>query len=57
MIDKGLIPNSGGVWIDAYNQSVNADICGTITTRVDHSNHYWVTEPKATPTTNGDTKD
>lgn len=45
MIDNGIIPNKGGVWIDAYNQCVSIDICGTITTRIDHSNHYWVTEP------------
>lgn len=45
MIDNGIIPNEGGVWIDAYNQCVSIDICGTITTRIDHSNHYWVTEP------------
>lgn len=48
MIDNGVIPNKGGVWIDAYNQCVSIDICGTITTRIDHCNHYWVTEPKVT---------
>ena len=45
MIDNGLIPDKGGVWIDAYNQSVSEDVAGTITTRIDSSNHYWVTEP------------
>lgn len=34
----------GGVFIDAYNQSVNLDIAGTITTRVDASNMNFVTE-------------
>ena len=36
----------GGVWIDAYNQCVNEDIAGTVTTRIDMSNHYWTTELK-----------
>lgn len=44
MIDKDLIPNRGGVFIDAYNQSINEDIAGTITTRVDASNSIYVTE-------------
>lgn len=44
MINKGKIPNIGGVFIDAYNQSVNLDIAGTITTRVDASNMIFVTE-------------
>lgn len=47
MIDNGLIPDrGGGVWIDAYNQCVNEDIAGTVTTRIDMSNHYWTTELK-----------
>lgn len=46
MIDNGLIPDRGGVWIDAYNQCVNEDIAGTVTTRIDMSNHYWTTELK-----------
>lgn len=33
----------GGVFIDAYNQSINEDIAGTITTRVDASNMVFVT--------------
>lgn len=45
-IDKGMIPNKGGVFIDSYNQSVNEEIAGTITTRVDASNMSFVTEPK-----------
>lgn len=38
----------GGVWIDAYNQCVNTEVAGTILTRVDAANHYFVTEPIAT---------
>lgn len=44
MIDENKIPNIGGVFIDAYNQSVNINIAGTITTRVDASNMNFVTE-------------
>lgn len=44
MIDENKIPNIGGVFIDAYNQSVNIDIAGTITTRVDASSMNFVTE-------------
>lgn len=32
------------MWVDAYNQSINYDIAGTLTTRVDGSNMYYVTE-------------
>lgn len=46
MLRGGKIPDRGGVWIDAYNQSTCEDIAGTITTRIDHSNHYWVTDVK-----------
>lgn len=44
MIREGRIPNRGGVFIDAYNQSINEDIAMTITTRVNAGNHYYVTE-------------
>lgn len=44
MIDENKIPNMEGVFIDAYNQSINKDIAGTITTRVDASNMIFVTE-------------
>ena len=44
MIDRGLIPNQGGVFIDAYNQTINEDITGTILRRIDDSCHYFVTE-------------
>lgn len=30
--------------LDCYNQSVLKDIAITITTRIDHCNHYWVVE-------------
>ena len=48
MIDNCLIPNMGGVFIDAYNQSINEDIAGTITTRVDAANMIYVTETEPT---------
>ncbi len=44
MIAEGRIPNRGGVFIDAYNQSINEEVAGTITTRVDASNHIFVTD-------------
>ena len=44
MIDRGLIPNQGGVFIDAYNQTINEEITGTILTRINDSCHYFVTE-------------
>ena len=44
MIREGRIPNRGGVFIDAYNQSINEKIAMTITTRVCTSNHYYITE-------------
>ena len=47
------IPNKGGAFIDAYNQSINEDIAGTITTRVDASNHIFVTEICDTKENNG----
>lgn len=43
MIREERIPNRG-VFIDAYNQSINEDIAMTITTRVNTCNHYYVTE-------------
>lgn len=44
MIREGKIPNRGGVFIDAYNQSINEDIAMTITTRIDASNSVYVTD-------------
>lgn len=44
MITNNLIPNKGGVFIDAYNQTINTEIAGTITTRVDASNMVYITE-------------
>lgn len=44
MIDENKIPNKGGVFIDAYNQSINEDIANTITTRVNDSNMIFITE-------------
>ena len=44
MKTNNLIPNQGGVFIDAYNQTINTEIAGTITTRVDASNMTFVTD-------------
>lgn len=44
-----LLTNSGG-WIrdaailDCYNQRLFHNIFPTVTTRIDHCNHYWVTQ-------------
>lgn len=44
MIDKGLIPNRGGCWIDVYDQKVNTEVAGTLTTRTVGSSNYWITD-------------
>lgn len=44
MFRKRLIPLTGGVWIDIYNKSANQLIAGTIHTRIDHGNYWYVTE-------------
>lgn len=44
MIRGGQIQKPN-LWVDAYNQ-VTGDIAGTILTRVDASNHYWVSVEK-----------
>ena len=44
MFRDGTIPILGGVWIDVYNQSCNTRISGTIHTRIDHGNYWYVTE-------------
>lgn len=36
--------DGGGVFIDTYNQTINKDITGTILTRINDSNHYFVME-------------
>jgi hypothetical protein len=41
MLTERKIPIRGGVFIDAYNQTINLEIAMTITTR---GNHYFVTE-------------
>ena len=46
MLQNGVIPNRGGVWIDCYNQSVNEDVAGTIISGIQSKNHYFVTEMK-----------
>ena len=44
MFRDGTIPIVGGVWIDVYNRSCNAQISGTILTRIDRGNYWYVTE-------------
>ena len=44
MFRDGTIPISGGVWIDVYNHSCNTRIAGTILTRIDRGNYWYVTE-------------
>lgn len=44
MLRGGQIRESN-LWIDAYNQTTG-EIAGTILTRVDKSNHYWVSVEK-----------
>ena len=43
MLKQGKIPPMHGVWVDAYNHSVNGKIAVTITTRINSSNNYFVT--------------
>ena len=42
MLQEGVIPNRGGVWIDCYNQTTS-DIAGTILAGMIDKNHYFVT--------------
>lgn len=44
MLMDGVIPKSHAVWIDEYNHSIKIGISGTILTRIDRSNHYYITE-------------
>lgn len=55
MMEKNLIPDRGGVWIDAYNQCASEDVAGTITTRIDGTGSYWVTEAEPINTAAGGT--
>lgn len=44
MLLDGTIPIVGGAWIDVYNHSANPFYAGTIHTRIDHGNYWYVTE-------------
>ena len=44
LIDRGGGQLDHADMLDCYNQSVLKDIAITITTRIDHCNHYWVVE-------------
>ena len=48
MLLDGTIPLRGGAWIDIYNHSSNPNIAGTIHTRIQHGNYWYVTEVKDT---------
>ncbi len=41
---RELIKGNAGTWIDCYNGSINAKICGSITTRTGMANIYFITE-------------
>lgn len=43
MLQNGKIPPLFGVWVDAYNRNTDCNMAGTITTRIDSSNNYFVT--------------
>lgn len=40
LLKRGLV-NAPYLWIDCYNQRVDT-ICGTTTTRINNSGHYYV---------------
>jgi DNA (cytosine-5)-methyltransferase 1 len=46
MISDGKIDRDKTLYIDAYNQPAYEGVSGTILTRVDRSNHYFVSEPR-----------
>ena len=43
MLKEKQIPIKHGVWVDDYNKVINSECSGTITTRIDRANHYFVT--------------
>lgn len=43
MIDSGLIPDKGGVFIDLYNHTVTEGIAGTIVSG-NHSSRHFITD-------------
>lgn len=45
MFEDGKIDPDKILFLDAYNQSAVEDVAGTLTTRVDRSNHTWVSIP------------
>lgn len=44
MANEGKIPQRT-CWVDSYNQITKTDISGTINTKVNSSNHYFVNVP------------
>ena len=49
MIDKGTIPNLGGIWIDCYNGIIDKDCAGSILTGIDYRNIHFITEAMKNP--------
>jgi hypothetical protein len=43
MLQKNMIPPLNSVWVDAYTHKTELGVAGTITTRIDSSNNYFVT--------------
>lgn len=45
LVESGKIKGDRVQFLDAYNQSVNDDVAGTIRTTIDSSNMHFITEP------------
>ncbi len=43
LLESGEVPCEGGIFLDCYNQTVS-EIAGTITTRIDASSNYFITD-------------
>ncbi|MBO5369011.1 DNA cytosine methyltransferase [Methanocorpusculum sp.] len=57
MIARGRLPLRGGQWIDAYNQTKDADCAGTIIAGINAKNHYFIMEEAKEPIVLGWTRD
>lgn len=44
LIEQNTPPFRGGVWLNAYDCSWNDKITGTITTRINAGNNWFVTQ-------------
>jgi hypothetical protein len=43
MFQRGQIPLQKGVWVDAYNQTIDTEKAGTVLTVI-NQNNYFTTE-------------